>query len=147
MARPTELLPFNLTVTRLVEASPGDLFDAWTKVDLMRWLYGKEGSASVDLRVGGAYSMEMAYEGKLYHHEGEYLRVERPTLLEFTWISQGTNHKVSVVRVEFQPAGKKTQVTITHVGMPENTVADHTQGWTELLEWLDNQLKASQQGA
>jgi len=140
MPRPTELLPFNLTVTRTIDASPGELFDTWTRVELMRWLYGKEGSASVDLRVGGAYSMEMAYEGKLYHHEGEYLRIERPTLLEFTWLSEGTGHKVSVVRVAFQPVGMKTQVTITHVGMPENMVADHTQGWTELLEWLETQL-------
>ena len=140
MPRPTELLPNNLTVTRLFDASAGDLFDAWTQVDLMRWLYGKAGSAVVDLRIGGAYSMEMAYEGKLYHHEGEYLRIDRPTLLEFTWISQGTNHKASVVRVEFQPEGKKTRVTINHVGLPEKAVADHTQGWTELLEWLEQQL-------
>jgi uncharacterized protein YndB with AHSA1/START domain len=147
MARPTELLPFNLTVNGTFDASPDLLFDAWTKVELMTWLYGKEGSASVDLRVGGAYSMEMAYEGKLYHHEGEYLRIDRPKLLEFTWISEGTDHLTSVVRVEFQPVGKKTQVTIKHVGLPEAKVADHTQGWAELLEWLDNQLKASQPGA
>ena len=62
----------------------------------MRWLYGKEGSAMVDLRIGGAYSMEMAYEGTLYHHEGEHLRIDRPTVLEFTWISQGTNHHAGV---------------------------------------------------
>ena len=144
MPRPTERLPFNLTVTRLFDASPGDLFDAWTKVELMRWLYGKEGSATVNLRVGGAYSMEMAYEGKLYHHEGEYLRIERPTLLEFTWISDGTDHKVSVVRVEFRPVGKNTEVVVHHTGVPEKTVTDHTQGWTELLEWLNDQLTASQ---
>lgn len=140
MARPTELLPFNLTVNRTFDASPDRLFDAWTKVELMAWLYGKEGSASVDLRIGGAYSMEMAYEGKLYHHEGEYLRIDRPKLLEFTWISEGTDHLASVVRVEFQPIGKKTQVTIKHLGLPATKVADHTQGWTELLEWLEKQI-------
>jgi hypothetical protein len=29
-------------------------------------------------------------------------------------------------------------VTITHAGIPEKSVTDHTQGWTELLEWLEN---------
>ncbi|MBA2457503.1 MAG: hypothetical protein H0V43_00950, partial [Gemmatimonadales bacterium] len=33
------------------------------------------------------------HEGKTYPHEGEYLRLERPRMIEFTWISEATERQ------------------------------------------------------
>ena len=57
----------------------------------------------------------MPFEDRKYPHYGRYLRIDRPRLLEFTWISEGTRGKESVVTIELVARGGKTELTLTHV--------------------------------
>jgi uncharacterized protein YndB with AHSA1/START domain len=83
----------------------------------------------------------MIYGDHTYPHYGRYLKVEPDRLLEFTWVSQGTLGKESIVRVDFEPAPDGTRVTLTHSGLPDEKLRnDHEAGWTEILEWLESRL-------
>ena len=79
----------------------------------------------------------MPWKERIYPHYGRYLRVESPRVLEFTWVSEGTQGKESVVTIEFVSRGAKTELTLKHEGLPSEAAAnDHRGGWTEFLEKL-----------
>lgn len=70
---------------RLLDASPDDVFDAWTKPDeLSQWWdpTGKRLTAcSIDLKVNGAF--RFVSDGHAPPFEGIYRVVDRPSRLEF----------------------------------------------------------------
>ncbi|MEO7149585.1 MAG: SRPBCC domain-containing protein [Rhodanobacteraceae bacterium] len=76
-------------------------------------------------------------EGSIRPHYGRYLRVESPRLLEFTWVSEHTRGKESVVTIELTPLGKQTELRLTHEGLPDEEMAHaHRGGWTYFLDAL-----------
>ena len=101
------------------------------------------GSAKLDLRVGGAYHLDMHYKGKSYPHHGEYLEIDPPKRLVFTWVSEGTQWQPSIVTVELIERGEETECVLTHEGLIDaKNAEDHRGGWEEILSWLDRLVTA-----
>jgi uncharacterized protein YndB with AHSA1/START domain len=137
--RPAQLAGTHRVVVRRIVSAPRDeVYALWTDEKRMpEWILAG-GSARLDVRVGGTYHLDMHYEGKSYPHDGEYLEVKPPERLVFTWISEGTNWKPSIVTVELTDMGERTEVVLTHEGLPDkDNASSHEQGWTEILEWLE----------
>ncbi len=134
--------PFSMRVPRVYDASAERVFAAWTDPASVRaWLAGGQ-NASVDARVDGLFYIEMPWQERIYPHYGRYLLVEKPRLLEFTWVSEGTQGKESVVTIELTPRGKQTELVLTHAGLPTEALADdHRGGWIQFLESLVERLK------
>ena len=80
----------------------------------------------------------MVADGTTYPHEGEYLRLEAPRLIEFTWISAATHGQRSVVLVELRALGdEKTELTLTQRALPdEKSAQEHHAGWSSALDQL-----------
>src|SRR6476661_8401729 len=99
--RPTELAGTHRVVVRRVVSAPrAEVYRLWTDAARMPdWILAG-GTATLDVRVGGKYHLDMHYEGKRYPHNGEYLEVSPPERLVFTWISASTNWQPSIVTVE-----------------------------------------------
>ena len=130
-----------LRLSRRIAASPDEVYDAWTDAQqLQEWMVPFEGCRSVaqlDARVGGKFHIDMHGTEQVHAHDGEYLRLERPRLIEFTWVSNGTQQQRSVVTVELAPAGKGTELTLTHRLLPTEIAVDqHRGGWTAGLDHL-----------
>src|SRR5216117_3891332 len=87
-------------VKRRIAASPAAVFELWQDPALMTEWLASNGRVVADIRPGGKFEVEMHHEGKVYPHHGEFLRVEPPSLIEFTWFSEGTLWQRSVVTVE-----------------------------------------------
>jgi len=69
--------------------------------------------------------------------------MERPHLVEFTWMSEGTKGAESVVTVTPQQSGDQTNVTLRHAGVPDDELGhQHKEGWTWILNALANALAA-----
>lgn len=72
----------------LFSASREQLFDAWTRKDLVeQWLFKHDTNslrADLDLRLGGKFSIQENDDGKVVDYFGEYLEVRRPEHLAFT---------------------------------------------------------------
>jgi uncharacterized protein YndB with AHSA1/START domain len=77
-----------------------------------------------------------------WEHTGEYLVVDRPHKLSFTWFSLGTNKTRSVVTLDLEAAGDgETDLRLTHADLPDAVAAtEHTQGWSEILDQLEKQF-------
>lgn len=130
--------PFSCTVPRVIAASPERVFRAWTDPARAKAWLSNGGDLVLQPEKGGLYFLDMVYGGHTYPHYGRYLQVEPNRLLEFTWVSQTTLGKESIVRVDFEPEGSGTKITLTHRGLPDEKLRnDHEGGWIELLEWLE----------
>lgn len=131
----------DVVVVRRVIAVPRDrVFDAWLDPSsLARWMSPRPGStatAEVDRRVGGTFRIVMSHGEGAVEHTGEYLLIERPSRLSFTWISVNTDDRPTVVTVEFLPHGDGTELVLTHRGLPPSRVAAHRNGWGEIVRKL-----------
>jgi len=132
---------FRTDVARTYEAKPERVFDAWTnQASVKAWLASGE-KAIVDARVDGLFYIAMPWKERLFAHYGRYLRLEKPRLIEFTWVSEGTEGKESIVTIELVARGAATELRLSHIGLPtEESAASHKGGWSEFLDGLVERL-------
>jgi uncharacterized protein YndB with AHSA1/START domain len=127
---------------RRVRASAEQVFDLWTKPDLMvRWMSPYPGAvdckASSDLRPGGAFSLVMTSAESSREVSGTYVHIDRPRKLVFTWIGPLTNNVNTLVTVELTPRGDETDLVLTHERLPTSAIVEgHTRGWGHILDHL-----------
>src|SRR4029077_8742144 len=136
-----------LRIVRVLPASAEEVFDAWIDPEsLAVWM--APGSVvrsvvEVDARVGGRFRIVMKGPDCDHEHTGEYLVLERPHRLVFTWISEATGGRTTTVSVDLRPRGHDAvELTLTHEGLPdEAAAANHRSGWGGILEKLGAALK------
>jgi uncharacterized protein YndB with AHSA1/START domain len=131
-----------LQIRRRVKAGAEEIFDLWTRPDLMvRWMSPFPGAvnckASCDLRPGGAFSLVMSSEETSREVSGTYVQIDRPRKLVFTWIGPLTNNVNTLVTVELTPRGAETDLVLTHERLPTQAIHEgHTKGWGHILDHL-----------
>lgn len=140
----------SLVVSQTIRADAERLFRAWTDPEELKhwWRMEETGwvfaGASIDLRVGGRYRLEMTNpEGKTHVAVGVYREIQRPTRLVFTWDWEEESMRVgeTLVTVEFKGTGKQTEVVLTHERFADPArVARHEQGWGQMLRMLDRSV-------
>ncbi len=133
---------FSINIPRTYDATPERVFRAWTDpASVKAWLADGK-NISIDPRENGLFFIEMPWQERIYPHYGRYLRVESPRLLEFTWVSEASLGKESVVLIELTARGAQTDLTLTHDGLPDEQQAkSHHGGWSGFLDGLVDRLK------
>lgn len=135
-----------LVVRRRIAAPRRRVFEAWLDSEsLAQWMRPGETSratVTVDPRVGGGFRivMEEEADAQAYEHRGEYLAIEPPSLLSFTWISEATDHRPTVVTIEFLERGAETELVLTHRRLAPTQVDGHRSGWSDIVRLLDEAL-------
>jgi uncharacterized protein YndB with AHSA1/START domain len=135
-----------LVVRRQMAVPREKVFEAWLDSEsLAHWMRPgnfTHATVSVDPRVGGGFRilMEGRTDGGDYEHRGEYLVIEPPSLLSFTWISRATDYMPTVVTIEFHERGTSTELILTHRRLVPKAVEAHRQGWTDIVRLLDEAL-------
>lgn len=132
--------PATVVVRRKIAASAAELFDAWLDPQaLASWMRPtgiRRTTAKADARVGGRYEIVMDGDETTYPHHGVYQLIDRPRRLVFTWISNATEGRETLVTVDFLPRGDLTEVVVTHERLPRGAGDSHTEGWTSALARL-----------
>lgn len=137
-----------LVVRRQIAVARERVFEAWLDSEsLAHWMGPKtfgftHATVTVDPRVGGGFRivMEGRTDGGDYEHRGEYLAIEPPSLLSFTWISRATDYQPTVVTIEFHERGTGTELVLTHRRLAPKAVESHREGWTDIVRLLDEAL-------
>ncbi|HEX3391299.1 MAG TPA: SRPBCC domain-containing protein [Solirubrobacteraceae bacterium] len=134
----------SLRIERSYDASPEEVFDAWTNPEVLRrwWAVHPDGStpvAEVDLREGGRYRLSMeGPDAERHTVQGEYLEVDRPSRLVYSWrweLDAGGLGPASTVTVEFCEQGERTNVVLEHAGLPDADSRDrHAEGWAACMD-------------
>jgi uncharacterized protein YndB with AHSA1/START domain len=132
----------SVEIRRLLPASPEEVFRWWTQADLLAQWMSPVGSveAVVDLRVGGRFRIVMSGGGMTIDHSGEYLEVDPPKRVVFTWVSPYTGARPSVVTVELVPAAGGTELFLSHRRLPIDAAESHQGGWGSMLDRLVGNL-------
>jgi uncharacterized protein YndB with AHSA1/START domain len=147
--------PVQAVVVRRFNLSAERVFDAWLDVTLIgRWMFGSAVRderivrLSLDPKVGGKFSFVVNREGKEIDHVGEYLEVDRPRLLVFTWATRDSLPDRSRVVVEITPLDRGCEVKLTHVMNPEwAAFVDQAAGsWTKMLAALEQMFAPPARG-
>lgn len=148
-----------LRMTRRFDASPERVFDAWTDPAIAgKWLFTGPTSTThatqLDVRVGGQWEIVDRREGVDYRGIGEYLEVDRPRRLVFTFGMPQFSAEFDRVTVEIAPDGAGALMTLTHESPPMDVFepsegpwsAAHKDGlkngWGGMFEGLTAALRA-----
>ena len=101
---------------------------------------------ALDLRVGGAYRFGMQPpDGDLFHLSGEFLQVEPPRLLAYTfrWDEPDPDDRETVVRLSLDDVADGTRLSLSQGEFAtEERLALHTGGWSDSLDKLSALLDA-----
>jgi uncharacterized protein YndB with AHSA1/START domain len=143
-----------LNMTRVLPARRALVFKALTDPgELAKW-WGPKGFTSpsvvVDLRAGGAYRIAMQPpDGDLFHLTGEFLEVEPPARVAYTfrWEDPDPDDQETVVALSLRDLGESTELVITQrTFATEARRALHDQGWTDCLDRLHELISVTPSG-
>ncbi len=94
-------------------------------------------AALLDPRPGGTFRVDANGRDVVV---GEFVEVEPPHRVVFTWGFEGGRHVVdagaSRVEVTLKREGDGTRVVLLHHGLPEQARASHDEGWEHYLARL-----------
>lgn len=125
---------------------PEQVFDAWLDPEVAnRFLFatpdGVRTRVDIDPRVGGRFRIDERRGAELAMHFGEYLEIDRPRRLVFTF---GTDPQEppSRVTIEVVPAPGGSEVRLSHeIARKWAEWADRTrEGWEQILRSLEAAL-------
>lgn len=141
-------------VTQHFNVAAERVFDAWLNPALIgQWMFGpalREEEVvrlTVDAHVGGAFSFVVRRQGQEIDHVGEYLELERPRRLVFTWGIRGHSADESRVIIDITPLAHGCELTLTHEMSPKwaDFVERSRAGWAKMVGVLADQLAGNDQ--
>jgi uncharacterized protein YndB with AHSA1/START domain len=132
----------SVTVTKRYAAPPERVFDAFLDPELAgRFLFatpaGEMIVCEIDPRVGGGFTFtERRPDMGDVRHVGEYLEIERPNRLVFTFGVPQFDPRMTRVEIVIVPTGDGCELTLTNSGVPEAYEANNIDGWSRILDGL-----------
>ncbi len=134
---------FDVAAERVFDAC---LDPAWVG----RWMFGPDVRdehlvrVTLEARVGGRFSFVVRRSGLEVEHLGEYLAIDRPRLLVFTWATRDHPADASRVIIEITPHGQACDVKLTHVmGAHWSAHVDEAAStWSRMLDALEQAMAA-----
>lgn len=119
-----------LTMTRHFDSMAEEFFAAWLNPEMMRkWFFTLEATNKVtknDPRVGGTWEIVDHREGTDYRAIGEYIEIDSPNKLVFTFKMPQFSDTVDKITVEVKQLEKGCEMTFT-----QHIVVPHEENWTE----------------
>jgi uncharacterized protein YndB with AHSA1/START domain len=137
----------DFTVTHSFRHPPERVFDAWLDPAIARrFLFatpeGEMVRAETDPRVGGTFTFVDKRPdpdgswGEVLH-TGEYLEIDRPRRLVFTFGVPAFNPDFTRVEVDITPTAGGCDVRLTQRGTPDEWVEPSKMGWSMILAALE----------
>ena len=131
----------DLTLSRTIKAKPEEVFDVWldTRSPGGPWF----GCERVILQpvVDGLFYHGVRHDGRMWAHYGRFIRLERPRLIEHTWVSEATRGVESLVTLDLVPRGDETALTLRHSNVPDDAMGRrHEEGWNFVLSAIADRL-------
>ena len=138
----TEKSELTIELKKTVSATPQEVFKAWTEPEIMKKWFAPSHeydvpSLDVDLKVGGAFHVEMKTNEASYRVNGKYKQIQKDEHISFSWAWESAPDQESIVTVELKNNNGNTDISLIHKGLktPESVV-EHKNGWQGCLNRL-----------
>lgn len=142
----TKEFTMKITVKTTITAPIEKVWRAWTTPEhIKKWNAASDDwhttEASVDLRVGGAFSSRMeAKDGSMgFDFEGEYTKIVEHQLIESTFGERS-------MRVEFEAGPAGVTVRETFDAESDNSEEMQRNGWQAILDNFKRHVESAQKG-
>ncbi|MFC5475478.1 SRPBCC family protein [Paraherbaspirillum soli] len=137
--------PVTVHVKRHFAASPERVFDAWLDPDSAgQWLFatvsGRMVRVDIDARIGGKFVFVDLRGDEEVGHAGEYLAIERPRHLAFTFVVDKYSSDSTRVTVDIAPAEGGCELSLSHEGVYPDYASRTEAGWRGILDGLATTL-------
>ncbi|PND59626.1 ATPase [Mycobacterium sp. ENV421] len=136
-----------VVVSRVMPGLPAEVFDEWLDPEaLQEWMCPnpvRVVEVTVDPRVGGTVRFDVDDSGTRVLISGQFLTIDRPRLLRFTWSNSNWEDpsQVSIVDVTFEPVGAdETLMSIEHSLLPTSEFDSFHSGWIDTFAQLAARL-------
>ncbi|HEY1170860.1 MAG TPA: SRPBCC family protein [Verrucomicrobiae bacterium] len=125
------------------------VFSAWLDpLQIGHWMFGPTIrdeeiiSLKTSPKVGGKFSFIVNRQGKQFDHVGEYLEIQRPTRLVFTWAVTQVGGEPSKVIIDITPMEEGCELALIHEMAPEwaDFVVRSEEAWSKMLAALAKTL-------
>lgn len=129
-------------VSRRFDAAPDRVFDAFLDARIARgFLFatatGEMIVAEIDPRVGGRFTfVERRPDMGDVRHVGEFLAIERPHRLVFTFGVPQFDPRMTTVTIDIRASAGGCELTLTHDGVPPDYAERNQEGWNRILAGL-----------
>ena len=137
-------------VRRLLPAPPQVVYDEWLDPGaLADWMCPRPArcrNIQSEPRLGGRLRIDIEDGGTQFWVSGEYLVLDRPRRLSFSWSCSSWPDPglKSVVNELLEPReNEQTFMTIEHTLLPPDLVGQHERGWTAIAQQLAEELAPS----
>jgi len=130
-----------IRIARHFNASAEQVFDAWLDPGKAgRWLFATPTGAmlrvEIDARVGGRFLFIERRDGEDMEHMGEYLEMDRPKRLVFTFAVPKLSPLYTRVSIDIVPARTGCELTLVHEGVLPEYETRVQSGWSEIVSGL-----------
>ena len=118
-----------------IAARPETVFRLLT--DANEWVRWKGKIAQLEPRPGGIFHVDFQNDKDVV--DGRFVEVIPSRRVVFTWGWQGSpavSPGSSTVEIDLEPDGEGTRLRLVHRGLPEGSLASHTEGWDYFLPRL-----------
>ena len=137
-----------LQVTRSFTASPERVFDAWLNPAIARrFLFatptGEMVRIDIDARVGGKFLIVRRSDGEDVEHVGEYLVIDRPRRLVFTFAVPKFSAHFTQVAIDIALTASGCTLTLTQEGVLPEWAERTREGWGRILTGLNDAIEQS----
>jgi uncharacterized protein YndB with AHSA1/START domain len=135
-----------LEITRLFDAPPESVFNAWLNREEWQAWIGPEGMSCevpiLEPHVGGRYQITMRLsDGRVIPVSGVFKIIDSPWTLVFTWGWEGDPSPESLVTIRLHKRGGQTELTLRQEGLGSAANRDdHGKGWNSALNKLASYL-------
>lgn len=139
-----------LVMVRRFQASPKQLFEAWTNErELAQWMGPKNMTVPMvksEPREGGRYRITMrSGDGKEVSVSGQFCEMRAPQRIVMTWAweEEGGHGSVTCMTIELKPSGKSTEMRFHHALFADKQGrANHRAGWRDTFDKLARHFKS-----
>lgn len=133
--------PSPVRVTRQFSATPLQVFDSWLNPHSAgQWLFatptGKMVRVEIDPREGGEFEIVEEREGAEAVHYGQYVEINRPHRLAFTFAVEKHGKNGTQVTIDIEPNNAGCELTLINENVPPDYAARTAEGWGEILDGL-----------
>jgi uncharacterized protein YndB with AHSA1/START domain len=132
-------------VQRILAVPREEVYDAWLDEASLREFMcpapGRATEVAVDPRVGGSLRFLMSFPDEQIEVTGEFLALDPPERVCFTWRCSDTGDLESIVTVLLAPhETDQTLMTIIHSKQPSALIPKHLAGWTSVADQLEARI-------
>lgn len=125
------MAPLELSFERAIAASPSKLFSAWLNPKVAGTCWNSADKLTLKPKVGSFFYILH----DVYPHYGRFLKLDRPSRIQLTWMSPNTRGLESMVTVTFKKKGAGTLMKLVHSGLPNDAGGRaHDGGWKYYLD-------------